>query len=822
MAEGRDALTAVRAYVTEAGAGFRNEAQTRLDIIDRLIRECFGWTANAAHRVRVEVHERGEFTDYEVGDPRAVIWEAKRESIGFELPPGTIRKPFQDLTSVRQRAESVDAAIRQVQGYCASRGVELAVVTNGHQLICFLATRNDGIAPIEGTCFAVESLEQLDAHFPSAWDLLSPDGLAERRYIRLLKPGPTASVPPKLSGFLQQYPRHRYLSELQSNLRTLSELLLQDIGETESEEATFYRRCYCSSGALSQHALLNRRILEARYAALTDAAQVNAQTESANPKDSAHGVITTNVLQEALSRRPVILIGDVGVGKTSFLKNLIFEGAKEVFQNAIYIYVNLGARGTLNPDIRKVILNDTERQLLQRYHIDVNEVTFLRGAYASEISRFRSGAYGSLFETSPVRAVELEADMLHGLTQEKSEHLRRSVEHLAKGRHHQVVFILDNADQRNDQVQQEAFLIAQELARDWSCHVFVALRPSTFYRSRTSGVLAAYPHRVFTISPPRVDEFLEKRLTYALDMAEGRLPVERLRGITLNLSSIACLLKALLQSLRGDELQELLANVTGGNVRELLQFLTSFIGSPNVNSDKIVSLVSRGSYRIPLHEFSKAALLGDYAHYQSDSSLAMNVFDIRRSDSREHFLVLLILAFLHFRTADGSDGGFIRKDELLSEMMALGFTAEQVFDAVGRSMEKRLVETPHRVILDNLTPEMFDDSEDLFRLTARGAYHLQRWVPTFGYLDAMTFDTPVVNEAVREELSRTLESFEIEDRLRRTILFRDYLSTQWAAAGIRATYFDFREILQRGESTFSSVQRATQGAGRGGSRRRRG
>jgi hypothetical protein len=31
-------------------------------------------------------------------------------------------------------------------------------------------------------------------------------------------------------------------------------------------------------------------------------------------------------------------------------------------------------------------------------------------------------------------------------------------------------------------------------------------------------------------------------------------------------------------------LQELLANVTGGNVRELLQFITSFIGSPNVDA----------------------------------------------------------------------------------------------------------------------------------------------------------------------------------------------------------------------------------------------
>lgn len=628
MAEGRKSLKSLRGEITALGQGSRNEAQTRLDILNRLIVDCFGWNGDKRTRVQVEVHERGEFSDYELGIPRCVIWEAKRESVSFELPPGSSKKPIQDIASVVQRSPDALEALTQAQRYCSSRGVELGVATNGHQLICFLATRADGVAPLDGHCFAIDSLNQLDEEFATAWDLLSPDGVAEKRYVRILKLGTDRNIPPKLSSFLRQYPRHRYLSDLQSNLRTLAELLLQDIGDTEAEEEQFIRRCYCSSGALSQHALLNKRILEARYSALTESAGLNTVTESVNPKDG-RGAIPASVMQEALSRRPIILIGDIGVGKTSFLKHFIYEDAKDVFANAIYIYVNLGERGTLDPNVRTLILRDTERQLYDRYKIDIREHPFLRGVYASEIDRFKRGAFSELFVSDPSKAEERLAEMLERLTQDPFEHLRRSISHLTKGRHYQVVFILDNADQRKDDVQQEAFLIAQELARDWSCHVFVSLRPGTFYRSRVSGVLAAYPHRVFTIAPPRTDEFLEARLTYALDMAEGRLPLERLKGIQLNISSIASVIRALLQSLnKNDDLQELLANVTGGNVRELLQFVTSFIGSPNVDADKIVNIMNRqGSYRIPLHELSKAALLGDYANYHAESSLATNVFD---------------------------------------------------------------------------------------------------------------------------------------------------------------------------------------------------
>jgi hypothetical protein len=74
----------------------------------------------------------------------------------------------------------------------------------------------------------------------------------------------------------------------------------------------------------------------------------------------------------------------------------------------------------------------------------------------------------------------------------KDSHLHASLGHLAHGRDKQIILVIDNADQRSFDVQQEAFLIAQELAATRNLLVFVALRPSTFYTSKMTGALAGY------------------------------------------------------------------------------------------------------------------------------------------------------------------------------------------------------------------------------------------------------------------------------------------------------------------------------------------
>ncbi len=239
-----------------------NEADTRFQIIDRLLIECLGWS-KSPDRFRLEVHLDGEFRDYVLGDPQVVIWEAKRSGAYFDYPADIEKRPVQSIQDIFSVSKSAEKAMRQVQAYCNDSGVEFAVVCNGHQLIAFVAVRL-GHSWLKGNALIIRGLEHLEAEFPTIWQCLSPDGISERRLLSLLTTGATRAIPRKLSTELLRFPAFRYKSDLQANLRSLSELLLQDVIMTEEVRAQFYRECYCDTGALSRDALVSEQILQAR------------------------------------------------------------------------------------------------------------------------------------------------------------------------------------------------------------------------------------------------------------------------------------------------------------------------------------------------------------------------------------------------------------------------------------------------------------------------------------------------------------------------------------------------------------------------------
>lgn len=528
-------------------------------------------------------------------------------------------------------------------------------------------------------------------------------------------------------------------------------------------------------------------------------------------KEKKRDNFSPDVLAEAISRRPIVLLGDVGVGKTSFVKNLMYNSAYTEFQNAVYIYINLGSSAALAADFRTFVLAEIERRLVEDYNVDIYERGFVWGVYASEISRFSRGIWAGKKDSDPVQYETKLLEELEALIGNKDQHIRKSLSFYSRSTNRQVIVSLDNADQRDFDIQQSAFLVAQEIAKEWNAAVFVAVRPQTFFRSKRSGALAAYPHKVFTISPPRIDLVIEKRLEFALSMAEGRIPVATMESVTVNSGNLAAFIRALLISLKENrEIVEFLTNITGGNVRAAVEFVTHFMGNPNVNAEKIIDIMSTaGRYRIPMHEFTKAALLGEFSHYHPDTSIAMNVFDVSTSDQAEHFLALAMLAFLDMSGAHRDKDGFVATSAIFGEMQNSGYTDMQVESTLRRMTNKKLVETSQRVTFDeDLNGELVGAMPLGFRASSIGVYHLRRWPGSFAYLDAMVFDTPVFDQSIRTEVAKNVQSFAIEHRYRRATLFRDYLSNCWSQLSQKPSYLDFAGIMSEGRDSFGSVETA--------------
>jgi GTPase SAR1 family protein len=764
----------------------RNEAQTRIDLIDRLFLECLGWPRE---QVRVERHRARTFTDYEFGVPYSrLVVEAKRESVYFELPAGWSQRTC-TLSTLLATNDDVADAIRQALGYAQSRGIPVAAVTNGWQLIAFLASRTDGISPLEGTALVFPTLRDMSTDFRMLWDNLSAAGIDASRIFTTLRQDVRPLPPPKLSARINGYPGLVRRTELQQSMQILGEVFIEDLASVEENELRFLRSCYASSGALSQYALVSREILRTRYALLFDEHSVTPVAAT-----GSHGIdpyLISDIAAASVKHRPILLLGDVGVGKSTFIRNLIHVEAREQLQNAIVLYLDFGKRPTISPDLELYVGNEIKRQLFDDQDIDVGSDSFIRGVYHGRLEQFANSLYGPFRESDPTEYARQELRFLADLIADTDEHLRQSLEHITRARKRQVVIFLDNIDQRDESFQDRLYIIAQTMAESWPVTVFLALRPETFHRSKRTGALAAYQPRAFTISPPRVEEVLRKRLAFALEkLREQGLRTRTGVELHVDIGTLERYLSLIEHSIaKSDELVEFFENASGGNVREALGFVEAFVGSGHIDLQRTLDRIGssgRIRYTVPVRDLWRAVLYGEAVYYDPTRSPIPNLFDIREPVPEEHFLVALLLGFISDRGAMVDSEGFVDVGHVVHFAQSLGFRPDQIAGALEDARTSRL-----------LTARATDTDGSHFRawrITTLGSYSIARLVRSFTYLDAIVVDTPVLDSEARGQLEDLRPIGNMESRLARADRFIDYLDNCWNPLAAGSLPFDWPAV----------------------------
>ncbi len=609
----------------------------------------------------------------------------------------------------------------------------------------------------------------------------------------------------KASQSISEPNKYRYRDRLQEELRTLSSLLLEEIEDNPDLRTDFYRDCYVPIEANNRHLLLSKQIIDSRYRLVGGDGISPASADSMNKASDLTADFSMGV-----GSRPIVVVGDVGVGKSSFFENLFLNINEIEGDDTIFININLGVKATLSSDIKSYVLQSIPDVLSNSYDIDIFSMEFVNAIYHREILAFDRSVEGTLKEIDHTAYQQAKVKFLNEKTLKSDSHLHASLRHLSRGRNKRIILILDNADQRTFEVQQEAFLIAQELAATRSLFVFIALRPSTFFMSKTTGALSAYHSKLLTISPPPADEVIQRRLTFALRIAEGKAAPAALDGIRFNLQNIAAFLRATLRSVKSNEqIKQFLGNITGGNTRSVIELITNFCGSPNVDARKIVDIeIEKGNYVVPLHEFTKHALLGEFSYYNPQSSLfACNMFDVSEADSREHFLSNLIVGYVSSNLGKRDNDGYVRGETIIRELSRLGFIENQVIGRLATLANKRILETPHShfreiELREGELPEALN-----YRATSIGLYHIKFWVGSFAFLDAMSIDTPIFDEAVRDLVCSLAPSFEISARYEKTVAFRRYLEEKWHQSSFDTSYYNLPAILNAQAHTFELVER---------------
>ena len=93
----------------------RNEATTRLHLIDTVLYECLGWNRED---IQAEEPYDDEYADYTIYNPRRImIVEAKRDGIYFEIPTTKDSLEYSIQSLIRDSGK-LKEAIEQAMGYC--------------------------------------------------------------------------------------------------------------------------------------------------------------------------------------------------------------------------------------------------------------------------------------------------------------------------------------------------------------------------------------------------------------------------------------------------------------------------------------------------------------------------------------------------------------------------------------------------------------------------------------------------------------------------------------------------------------------------------
>jgi hypothetical protein len=775
----------------------RNEAETRLHLIDELVFGCLGWNREDCSP---EESYEGRYADYVLGKPeRLAVIEAKREGVYFELPDGFQRRVAK-LKTVTESAPQVAEALKQALGYCQQRGIGIGIVCNGHQLIAFLASRQDGVPPLEGLGLIYPSLEQMRDDFRTLWENLSkPGSIARNIYVRLR--GESVQTPPeKLSQRIPAYPGFKNRNPFQTELQILGEIVIEDVSRAREMEKDFLERCYCTSGALSQYALISKQILQTRYSSLLQQEMALPNLQPVSDKSGTSKELASDLVAAAIKQRPIILLGDVGVGKTIFIRHLIKVEASDVIGKGLVLYINFGREPALATDLQEFILRRCAAQLLEEYDVDIDEDKFVRGVYHFDLLRFEKGIFAPLKQADPKAYLLQEIEFLNSKKKDRASHLKSCLTHITRARKTPVVVFLDNIDQRPPEFQDQVFVIGQSLAEHWPATVFMSLRPDTFAHSSVKGSVSAYHPRVFTVSPPRVDLVLSKRLAFALNELSNTGRLHTLPpNLTFSSERLSEYLHVLLESFeRSEELIEFIDNLSDGNTRQALEFVSDFIGSGHVDAQKIIDAYREsGSYTIPVHEFMRAVLYRDHVYYDPSVSRIANLFDISSPDGCEHFLLPNLIVFVERSSKAGvGSEGYVDVAKIFEFAQALGFQPSQIRHALDLGLEKKLFEANPR----------FEGALSVtsLRITTIGAYTVSRLAGMFAYADAVVIDTPIVDLNFRSKIPDVAS---LRERLDRAEQFRAYLDVQWEPLASRSGVFDWAVTSSMLRSDIQRVER---------------
>lgn len=605
-----------------------NEADTRAKVIDHVL-AAVGWPHSDVRREAAS--GSGDFLDYELWAPSEpwLVVEAKRAGRTFDLSSAGRRRADTRLrnitTLISQGGNELRDVLKQAATYCNDRGIPLACVTNGYQWLFFRGLSAQRCAWNRGTALVFDGPTDIMAHFEAFFGALGRVSAGSSHLPESLE-RPRRDIPaPKVPRDFLRVARSTVNPEDAATARAIGDALFADIYQHDRRE--MLRGCYVPPGVAGDFERSIQRLLKDSERTVDAGVEdvVRAST------DAFVGEIERHERLSAIEY-PVLVVGHVGAGKTTFLhRSLVaLRGEADEEPKAICAIVDLeghGQGGIVNAAdeeqrVARVILEKlgaAGRTAISKHkgisegdlnHADPFSPETLKTLQRNKIAEERRLGE-RLWEANPQAWTQKEYDILCALRDDAVELLPRYLRQLHNrfkrddGRCYPVVIVLDNLDQATDDYQRLIYGLARRLAKQTRAILVLCLREDTYAQGREPQGFLSSSHLpfVFHVAAPALDHLLRRRVEFARTSALPRPLRTEQRAV----AEVCKLIDATLLA-RGSGSVQVVAGLAGNNMRDALGIVRAFVegakanrakpdASPAYLFDSLLSVLGQGGLR---------------------------------------------------------------------------------------------------------------------------------------------------------------------------------------------------------------------------------
>lgn len=737
-----------------------NEAQTRFDVIDRVIKEVLAWDHG---QISVENRTKNDGAiDYvlQTGDYKILI-EAKKSNSSF--PSVTARKLLKINGSVLSDKE-IKKAIEQVSEYGKKLEANVLAVTNGFFWCVFSSNiKSDSVAEVFFLFNDKNSVRDAQRLF----DLLSQRNVEKGSLKHFLDLKVfEKNIENRLLSIVNDADARVDRNNVADHINpALAKALFSDsiLSDPETLKKVFIK----TEGRSKFDSRLEICLVDSKPPSVTPAQRIRTGRKSGKLQ---------NIVENSVpcpSSPVTLIIGPVGSGKTTYLHHFQqISGLHSLKKsNALWIYIDFEAMGREGSP-RDFIYNSLQNYLIKNPETVEKIVT---PAYKDDIDSLLAGPL-SRMRNNKEDVDKRISDFIYNEYTKVEPYVDKIFKYLAKK--HVCIIVLDNVDLYEDEeLETKVFSEGVALSKKIFAQVIVSLRDTTFVKHKTSSTFDAHELTKLWLDPPQLKAVISERLSYSKFILKGKSArILSKNSMTFEIKDLSIFFDIVQRSVLSGSTGDHIANFADTNTRKGLDLIKNFLVSGHINADRALKeyVTGNGCFSFPPHEIFKGMMLGQWKHFKEGRAECLNIFDSKTSSKKLLLLRLYIISYL-YENASHLDTLEVPFTKVANVFAKYGVSKDILLSSLLKLYEYRLIKN---IGSDDVT------ENSTFSFTRCGGYYLKSLCNTLYYIEACLMDTAIYIDEVWtllvdhtnriETSSNTTQRMEI--RFERFKKFIEYLS----------------------------------------------